>query len=60
MHPFSGPTITSYRKLNKHKPRMVEYRDRVDSHNAENPNDVLDITTAGFLISALETIIDAK
>ena len=48
-NPFNKNTRTSFRKLDKHKPRISEYREKVDSHNAKHPNDVLDITTAGFL-----------
>lgn len=46
---FSKPTTATFRKLGNHKPRLPEYRDKVDSHNSEHPNDVIDITTAGFL-----------
>jgi predicted AlkP superfamily phosphohydrolase/phosphomutase len=46
---FSNHIKFSYRKLQKHESRIPEYREKVDSHNAEKTNDVLDITTAGFL-----------
>ena len=46
---FSQPTITTFRKLEKHKSSFPEYTEKVDSHNTENPNDVIDISTSGFL-----------